>query len=51
MNRGEQLAAIMERMDAAYAAWRGVSYTYDGPEHVALEAVYADLREWNAVNA
>lgn len=47
---GERYDEVGDRMDAAYAALRGL--THGTPEHVAatatLEAVYTDLRALNA---
>lgn len=51
MSAGQQLDAIMKRMDAAYGDWKAAGYGYGTPAHDTLEAVYADLREWNKVNA
>jgi hypothetical protein len=52
-NLGERYDEIAERMDAAYAARRGLRY--GSPEFAeadaALEAVYVDLRALNAVVA
>lgn len=43
---GEQLDALMKRMDAATDAWRDAGHPYDGPVYEAREAVYAALRAW-----
>lgn len=45
---GEQLDDLMERMDAAYAAWRAAGHPGAGPTVDAKEQVYADLRAFNA---
>jgi hypothetical protein len=44
---GEQLDAIMQRMDAAYADWRAAGRPAVGPTVDAKDAVYADLRDLN----
>jgi hypothetical protein len=48
VSAGEQLDDIMQRMDAAYAAWRAADHPLNGPTADAREAVYADLRAWTA---
>ena len=48
VSAGEQLAEIMDRMDATYATWRAADHPLTGPTADAREAVYADLRAWTA---
>jgi hypothetical protein len=44
---GQQLDALMQRMDAAYADWREAGRPANGPTVDAKEAVYTDLRALN----
>lgn len=49
--RGEQLAAIMRRLDKAGEEWELAGFPDDGPTVDARKAVFAELRAWNARTA
>lgn len=48
---GAQLDLITTDLDTTGAAWVAAGYPYDGPVWEAREAVFARLREWNALTA
>ncbi len=45
---GKQLDDIMTRLSAAGTAWVTSGFGYDTPEYHAREAIFEELRAWNA---
>ncbi len=50
-SRGEQLDDISRRLTAATDRWAAAGHPFDGPLADEREAVFADLRAWNAATS